>query len=145
MCWYIAEFLFATETMLMLCMTLKRLWIALQFDPTWGTILWSPFFWITIFVQKQMERLEKRVYWFLYEMQVLCLWIHLHTLFKLWLLFRHKNSNEKQQLMTRCSRLALRDNLTFCSIQGCILCDNRCSCSLVVSNQLWGGFDICTR
>jgi len=85
---------------------------------------------ITAFAQKQMERLEQNIVRLVNEMHVACLWIHLQTLFKLWLLFRRKNLNEKQQVMTSCVRLAFHDNLTFCCIQGCFFCDNRCSCTL---------------
>ena len=144
MCWYIAEFLFATETMLMLCMTLKRLWIALHIDPTWGTILWNAFCLNHCFFTRTNGKTWKKCPLIPIRNACCLSWVHLQTLFKLWLLFPHKNSNEKQQLMTRSSWLAFRDNLTFCCTQGCFLCDNRCSCSFEVSNQFWRGFEIYT-
>jgi len=127
MCWYIAEFLFATETMLMLCMTLKRLWIALHIDPTWGTILWNAFCLNHCFFTRTNGKTWKKCPLIPIRNACCLSWVHLQTLFKLWLLFPHKNSNEKQQLMTSCSRLAFRDNLTFCCTQGCFFYDNRCT------------------
>ena len=108
MCWYIAEFLFATETMLMLCMTLKRLWIALHIDPTWGTILWNAFCLNHCFFTRTNGKTWKKCPLIPIRNACCLSWVHLQTLFKLWLLFPHKNSNEKQQLMTRCSWVAFR-------------------------------------
>jgi len=131
--------------MRILCTTLKRLWIAHQFDHTWETFLWNHFC-LNYYFCGRTNRETWKKYPLIPRRNACCLSSrHMKTLFKLWLLFRHENSIEKHQLMTSCSQLAFRDNLTFCCTQGCFLCDNRRSCTFHVGNQFWGVFDICAR